>query len=179
MRFWTGVVLPNVIFGEVQRIQSEISKKYKTYHCIREGIGPHFTLTFQPDVDEKKIAKMESIIEKISSKTKPFDVEIRGVGRFYNTNTVYLRVIKSRSIKKIQERLALGQRNFGKIRLLRPIFTLHVSIARNDISREDLNSAFKELKTRNLNYKFNIEKIYLAKSEPGERTKVYKTIKLK
>ena len=178
MRFWVGIVLPGEIFGEVQRVQSEISKKYKTYHCLKGGIGPHFTLTFQPDVDDKNIVKMESVIEKISGETKPFEVEIKGVGRFYNTSTIYIKVIKSREIKKLQEKLALGQRKFGKIRLLRT-FKPHVTITFNDISRKDLNNAFKELKTRNFDYTFKADKIYLAKSEPDERTKVYRTFNLK
>jgi len=178
MRVWIGVMPPKRIFNEILEIEKEIAKKYKTYKSLESKIGPHFTITFQENVDKKDFKKIEKIVNEISKKTKPFKVKIKGIARFCKYKIIYLKVFKSRELNDLNKKLSNRLRRFGKIRRFRS-FTPHITIVYMDITKENFKKAFKEFKNKKFSYEFNANKLYLGKAQPTKRTKVFKSFKLK
>ena len=177
MRFWVGIILPKKIYNEILKTQKKIAEKYETYHGLESSIGPHFTLTYQENIDEKDLKKIENIVHEISKEIKPFKVKIVDFRRFYKNRVIYARVIKSKKLNILHKKLSYKLSKFGKIRLLRG-FTPHITIAYKDIIKENYRLAFKEFKRKKIYYEFELKRIYIGKSKPTERTKVYKNFKL-
>lgn len=175
MKFWVGFVLPKRLFNEIVEVQKEISIKCDTYRSVSSKIGPHFTIIFQPRIKKDNISEIEEAVKQVSKEIKPFKVEALGIARFYKTKTVYMKILKSKTLNIVHRKLSYKLRKYGKIRLHRT-FTPHVTIAYNDITDENLSKAFAELKKRKFHYRFVFDKIYLAKGK--DRVKVYKSFKI-
>jgi len=178
LKVWIGIVLPKKIFNEIFKIEKSIAKKYNTYHKLKGKIGPHITITHQENVNEKDFNKIEKIVSEISKKTKPFKIKIKGIRRFHKPIVIYMNVLKSRKLNKLNKELSNNLKKFGKIRLYRK-YTSHITIANKDITKENFKKAFKELKNKKLSYEFNVNKLYLGKSKPTERMRVFKSFELK
>lgn len=175
MKVWVGFVLPKKAFNEIVKVQKEISRKCDTYRSVQSKIGPHLTFTFQPNVSNSDIEKIEDVIEQITREIKPFKIEALGIARFYKTKTIYMKISRSEMLKETYRMLSYRLRKYGKIRRYRP-FNPHVTIAFDDITDENLSKAFAILKKRKFHYKFVFDRIYLAKGK--YRTKVYKSFKI-
>jgi len=134
MKFWVGVMPPKEIFDEILKIQEEIANKYNTYYSLENRIGPHVTISFQKSIEEKSLKQVEDIID--ACRSEPFKVTVQGVGRFYKTNTIYMGV-KSKELKKLNKCLVSRLRQFGEISLPRKRFTGHITVAYEDVKKED------------------------------------------
>jgi len=178
MRFWVGIVLPNKTCKKLFRIEKEISEKYKTYYSLKSRIGLHLTLTYQGNIKEGNLEKIEKAVNEISETTKSFEVEIKGIRRFCKNRFIYAKIIKSKELNDLYKKLFCRLSEFGKIRPLR-IFKPHITLAYKDITEENFNEAFKEFKDKKISYEFKVNKLYLAKSNPEERLKLFKSFNLK
>lgn len=175
MRVWIGIVLPKKIFNEILKIEKEISKKYNTYHSLESKIGPHITITYQMNVNTKDFKKIDKVVNKISKEIKTFKINIKGISKFYKNRVIYLKVLESRELDDLYKKLSGNIKYFGKVRT----FTPHVTIAYSDITKENFKKAFKEVENKKIYYNINVNKIYLGKSKPAERIKIFKSFKLK
>jgi 2'-5' RNA ligase len=178
MRFWVGVILPKKISKGMLKIQKKIAKKYKTYHSLESKIGPHFTITYQENVNERNLKKIEKVVNEISKEIKSFKVEIKGIRRFYKLRVICAKVLKSKELNSLSKKLSYRLSKFEKIRRLRP-FTPHITLADKDITKENFKEAFKEFKNKKIFYEFELNKIYIGKATTGGRIKVFKSFKLK
>jgi 2'-5' RNA ligase len=178
MRFWVGVILPKKISNEMLKIQKKISEKYETHHDLESKIGPHFTIIYQENVNEKDFKKIEKVVKEISKKTEPFKAEIKGIRRFYKNRVIYAKVAKSKELNNLHKKLSYKLRKFGKIRLLR-LFTPHITLAYKDITKENYREAFKEFRNKKIFYVFELNRIYIGKAKSSQRIKLFKSFKLK
>lgn len=178
MKVWVGIVVSKKTFNEIFKIEKSIAEKYKTYYNFKGKIGPHITITHQENINKKDFNQIEKIVSEISKKTKPFKIKIKCVRRFYKPIVIYMNVLKSTKLNKLNKELSNNLRKFGKVRRYRK-YTPHVTIANKDITKENFKKAFKELKNKKLSYEFNVNKLYLGKSKPTERMRVFKSFKLK
>jgi len=177
MRVWTGIIPPKKIFNEILRIEKVIAKKYKTYHILKSKLGPHITITCQGNVNGRDFKKIEKIVNEVSKETKAFKIKFRCIAKFYKKRVIYIKVLKSRKLDDLHKKLSNKLKQFGKVRNHRT-YRPHITIARKDITKENFKTIFKEFKNKKISYKFNVNKIYLARSKPTERLKVVKDFNL-
>jgi len=175
MRFWVGIIPPKKIYKKIIKLQKNISEKYSTYHAIESRIGPHITLTYQENVKSKNLKKIEKTIDKISKETMPFEIKVKGIGRFNKFNVIYARSLKTKELINLQKKISFSINRFGRTRALRK-YTPHITLIDVDIARENFKRAFKEI-DKNIFYEFTVDRIYVGKSRA--RIKVYKSFKLK
>jgi len=177
MKFWVGIIPPKRISKELYRAQKDIAKKYKTYHSLESKIGPHITITCQGNVSNKHLRDIEKAIKEISERIEPFEIRIDGLGRFYKKRVIYAKVVKSKKLNKLHNLMSYKLRKFDKIRVLR-IYTPHINLAYKDISEENFKKVFKEFNKKRFYFRFNMNRIYIGKSKPSQRIKVYKSFKV-
>ena len=177
MRFWVGIVIPPKCYRKIRSVQEKLSKKYDTNRCMESYIGPHITLTHQPEVDYKDIGKLENEVLEISKGMKPFKVRIRGIGKFEYHMVIYARVLRDSGIIRLNRDLSSRLKRYGKIKHRQ--FKPHATLAFFENSRyQNFKEAFKETKNKGLSFSFRLEKLSVAKARKNGRLKVYKTLKL-
>ena len=178
MRVSVGILPPKKIFNKILKIEKEIAEKYKTYSNLRTKLGPHITITYQPNVNRKDFKKVERFVNGISKKTKSFKIKIKGVDIFPKNRVIYLKVLKSKELDKLFKELSNNLKQFGKIRS-HEMFTPHITLVKKDVTKENFKKSFKEFKNKGFSYGFNIDNLYLGKAKPTERIRVVKSFKLK
>jgi 2'-5' RNA ligase len=172
MRFWVGIVIPPKRYSKIRGIQEKLSKKYDTFRCIDSRIGPHITLTHQPEVGYEDIRKMEEEVLEISRGIKPFNVRISGVEKFNGNRVIYAKVLKDAGIILLNKKLSSKLRKYGKVKHRQ--FTPHATLAFFENSSKNFRKASKELKNKRLSFSFKLEALSIAKAKANGRLKVYK-----
>ncbi len=87
MRCFAAVDLTNDLREKIIQLQKQITGDVK----LVEPENLHFTLKFFGETDDKTLEKVKVILAGISSKFRPFDAHVRGMGVFPNEN--HIRVI--------------------------------------------------------------------------------------
>jgi 2'-5' RNA ligase len=177
MLFWVGIRLPAEVEGKIRSVQKALSKKYNTCRCVSSQIGPHVTVTFQPNVDSKDIKSIEKAVTEVLNETAPMTVKVSGVGKFDSDRVIYARVLKTKGIMNLNKNLKAKLSKFGNV--MYDDFNPHVSLARKDISPEAFNAAFSEMRGKKLSFSFRAERISIGKSRADGRIRVYRTIPMK
>jgi len=88
MRAFLGIPISDDLKHKILDIQ----RKFSNFDIkFVETKNLHFNLKFFREIDDKNIEKLRQIIEEISKKYEPFEIEIKELGVFPNKN--YIRVV--------------------------------------------------------------------------------------
>ena len=90
MRLFIAVELAEYIREEIARVQARMKKTQDIIKWV-DPASIHITLKFLGEVREERIGKILEVIEQITEKVSPFNIEIEGMGAFPNLTS--LRVI--------------------------------------------------------------------------------------
>jgi len=139
----------------------------------------HFNLKFFKEIGNQEIEKLKQILEGISEKFEPFEIEIKGIGVFPNRNyirVIWLGVKEGYNIitslaETIQDSIeVLGFLKKGK-------FIPHLTLGRVRTARnkDDLRSLVEELKDIEIG-KMKVDTIKLFKSKLSPNGPVYEKL---
>jgi 2'-5' RNA ligase len=81
MRLFIAVEIPEDVKEELGKTMEALKRKVSSVKWV-EKENFHITLRFIGEVQEDKLPVIENIIEEVSSKFSPFDIELKGVGNF-------------------------------------------------------------------------------------------------
>ena len=160
------------------RLTKRIAAKYDSSFFISKPYGPHITL-FISDKNEIEEKHIPAIIEKLRSictHTPGFRIGISGSGYFANNNkgkkgrnyVLYLKIDKSRQLNKLYKDVCNAMSEYANPAHSK--FTPHMTIARGDLSRDNLYKAKRELNRSKVAYSYTLTSIVLlTKKKDNER----------
>lgn len=177
MRAFIAIELPDELKKKVSEFQSDLKKSN-----ILEGSWTkeyHLTLKFLGDISENKLEEIEKVLAVIASKTKCFELELKGASAFPSED--YVRVLwigarngdeNARALQKeIDENLAnIG---FGKEK----DYKNHITLCRVK-SVSDKNKLKKSFEQRISFGMFKVSEIKLFKSTLTKSGAVHEVLKI-
>ena len=176
MRGFFGIPVSNELKHKILSIQ----KRFSNFDIkFVEPENLHFNLKFFREIGNEEIDKLKQILEEISEKFEPFEIEIKGVGAFPSKN--YIRVIwlgvkegyniMTSLAENIQDSIeALGFLKEGR-------FVPHLTLGRVRTARnkEVLRSLIEELKDVEIG-KMKIDVVKLFKSKLSPQGPIYEEV---
>ena len=177
MLIWIGIIPPKKIFNEVSRLQKKMGNKYNTYHELKGLLGPHVTLLIKNEIGKKEAEEIENVLKGICNETRSFNLKVDGIKFFRKGKYTCLKVDKSKKINDLYKKISKKMIRIGKtIRFGN--FTPHIAIAGNEIEMNDLKKMIIELEKMKIKYKFEVNRLYIARGTPDLRVKISKSFKL-
>jgi 2'-5' RNA ligase len=163
-RIYFIALLPNAEVGkEIIRLKQEFADHYEARQALR--VLPHITLqvpfTAKPFMEE---AFCTGLAEFAASQS-PFDIHLDGFGAVHlrNRRVLYIHVYKDPQITALHSKL-IGylRKEFGFSSMLaRYGYNPHISIAVNDLKRDELEAAWDEYRQRPFDATFRVNNLYL------------------
>ncbi|MDP3731918.1 MAG: RNA 2',3'-cyclic phosphodiesterase [Candidatus Omnitrophota bacterium] len=182
MRTFIAIELPEEIKGYLRRLQDDL----KATQADVKWVAPeniHLTLKFLGEVDDKKLEKVNKIIDDTAKEKNRFQMRISSLGAFPKIDfprVIWVGVdIGDKEVKGIAEELEDKIAQTGIPKEDRP-FSSHITIGRtrSSLNREKLVQDLKnnaELDARKL--EFYVTKITLFKSTLTPRGPIYEALK--
>lgn len=183
MRTFIALELPGEIKSSLAKLQEEL----KTSQADVKWVEPeniHLTLKFLGEIEEKKLDKINKILEDIAGEKKYFPIRISNLGAFPKINfprVIWIGIDKGdEEVKKIAKKLEDGLAEIGIQREDRP-FSSHITIGRTksalnrDKLIQGLNNLANKLSEENL--EFVVKKITLFKSALTPKGPVYEILR--
>lgn len=176
MRAFIAIELPKDLKNKLHSFQNELKKQ-----DILEGNWTkeyHLTLKFLGDINEDKLKEIEKVLADISSRTKKFSLEFKGLSGFPSTD--YVRVLWLGVGTGDEEALVLHEEiddklssiGFGKEKR----YENHITLCR--VKKVSDKTKLKEIfKNKNEFGKFEVSEIKLIKSYLTKKGPVYDVLK--
>ncbi|MEM4248139.1 MAG: RNA 2',3'-cyclic phosphodiesterase [Candidatus Nanoarchaeia archaeon] len=175
MRAFIAIEVSPEVKKDIEKFQSELQKQdFVTANWTSEY---HLTLKFLGEIDELKQKKIEKVLSEIASKTKRFELELKGVGAFPAQD--YVRVLwvgagyGDDEAKFLQKQIdeSLEELDFEKEK----DYVNHLTLARvkSVKDRVKLKKFFENKKSFG---KFKVSEIKLIKSELTKKGPIYSVI---
>lgn len=141
----------------------------------------HLTIKFIGDVPEHKIPEIINAVEKATSNTKPFEIQLSGMGFFgkpMNPKVIWVGMQKNNNLTILHEKLEIALENIGIAKEKRN-FNPHITLGRikfvtNFYDFMDAISSYKDVD-------FQIQvlnKLTLFESKLTPKGPIYKPIKV-
>lgn len=160
------IVPPNTIFEEVTALKQLFEFAYGKQPLTRSK--PHITLaSFK--MNSKYQADLMAIFDQLSQ-NKTFKLQIRGFDTFVSSNTLYLKVLKNKSIEEIHENVgSLHQEKVkSKLRSFHIPLIPHMVISKTDGKRM-LKESFKYFQKNSYSTEIEVSHLILT-SRPKYKT---------
>ncbi len=183
MRTFIAIALPDNIKKVLSTLQEELKKSGADVKWV-EVHNIHLTLKFLGEIDEKKLQKIEQIIEEIAKTEDSFLIRISSLGTFPKISfprVIWVGIDKGdKETKEITQGLEEKIAKIGIPKEKRP-FSSHITIGRirsflnKDRLVQDLNRLSVNLAEKNL--EFTAECVTLFKSTLTPRGPIYEVLK--
>ncbi len=161
------------LWKDVRDIIKHVSSEYDTYANVNVWKGPHITIIFL----RFRVQKFQSIIKELSricSEIKPFKIELDGTGRFMKmaengkrNYVIYLKPKKNAKLRKLYIRI---ERNLRFCKDMNHPYNPHMTLAHNDLSKDNFYRAWKEFKGFKFKRVFTVREISASTKIKGKRT---------
>ncbi len=133
IRSFIAIELP----AEVKQALAEVQRKIKSAGNLPvRWVDPaniHLTLKFLGDIDADSPAKIIGALEEAIKGSKPFDIEVKGLGVFPNMNRIQIIWVglygEMEKLGQIQKNIEAGLKPLGFLPENRP-FTPHLTLGR-------------------------------------------------
>jgi 2'-5' RNA ligase len=183
IRSFIAIELPR----ELKLALSQLQEKLKSASSVPvKWVDPgniHLTLKFLGDISPEITGRITSALENAVRGTKPFDIEVSGLGVFPNTKHVQIiwvgMIGEIEKLGQLQKRIEEMLTPLGFPSEARP-FSPHLTLARvRDYARPDDRTALGELIARTSfeqKYRINVNAIHLIKSQLTREGPIYSKI---
>jgi 2'-5' RNA ligase len=184
MRTFIAIELPLEIKETLARLQEQLKKSGADVKWVKPD-NIHLTLKFLGEIEDKKLSKLNQILQDTMKDKTGFTMRLSSIGAFPSINSprvVWMGIDKGDSqIKEIAEDLEQGISKLGIPKEDRP-FSSHITIGRlrTAQNRERLVKDLKDLKDLNKlneNLEFPVTKITLLKSTLTPKGPIYEVLK--
>jgi 2'-5' RNA ligase len=183
MRTFIAIELPREIKDLLAKVQEELNSSQADVKWVQPQ-NIHLTLKFLGEIEEKKIDKINKIIEDIAGEKKYFPIRISNLGAFPKINfprVIWVGIDKGdEEVKEIAKKLEEGLAKIGIQREDKP-FSSHITIGRtrSALNREKLIQRLNDLanKLQEENLEFVVKKITFFKSTLTPKGPVYEVLK--
>lgn len=131
-RLFVAVPVSEEVKERIKPILSELSKTDADLKLV-SLFNLHFTLKFLGDVDEKQIPEVEKKLAGIATKTREFEISVKGVGVFPSKDRINV--------------VWIGVENFELVSLMKAVGKSLDHIKENDHSEEVAHLTIARVKT--------------------------------
>jgi len=173
MRAFLGISISD----ELKHKILEIQKKFSDFDIkFVEPENLHFNLKFFREISDEQVEGLKKILEEITEKFEPFEIEIKGLGVFPNKN--YIRVIwvgvkeGFNTITTMAESIQDSIETIGFFREEKFVPHLTLGRVRTARNKEELKSLIEELENIEIG-KMKVEEIKLFKSKLTPKGPIY------
>jgi len=175
MRTFIAIELSDEVNSELAAIQEELKKASSDVKWV-ETANIHLTLKFLGDVDERKAGEIKSILDKIASEYKKFEMSLFKIGAFPKLD--YPRVIwvgidkNCATVEEMAQHIENECEKIGFKKEDRP-FSAHLTLGRvrSPKNKEALKDKILSISVKPLN--FNADKITLFQSTLTPKGSIY------
>ena len=176
MRAFIAIDLPDELKKKVSDFQNELQKQ--DFVAANWTSDYHLTLKFFGDIDERKEKEIATILVDIASKTKCFELELKGVGAFPSQD--YVRVLWMGAGYGDDEAKFLQKEIDGSLEELdferEANYANHLTLARIKAVKDKFKLK-KFFENKQSFGKFKVSSIKLIKSTLTKSGPVYETLK--
>ena len=180
IRSFIAIELP----GELKQALAELQRRFKSAGSLPvkwvEPSNIHLTIKFLGDIDAGSPDKIIKALNEAVSSSKPFNIEVRGLGVFPNMNRIQIIWVglygELEKLGQLQKNIEAGLKPLGYPSENRP-FTPHLTLARvRDFARPEERQQLGQLiSTASFEGKYiiNITSINLMKSQLTPEGPIY------
>lgn len=163
MKYLIGIAPSDEISHQIKSVQQEF--KSDRWNI---ALPPHITL--MPPVEAiLPVAQAIKLIKEAVYNIEKFQIEITGVDSFCNYHrTIYAAVKSSLELIDLQGKVEAISAKIGKINNAFKSFIPHITLS-NDLTREEFNQQYPEIKKLIFNLKFICDKILLFVKNSNDR----------
>jgi len=173
MRAFLGISISD----ELKHKILEIQKKFSDFDIkFVEPENLHFNLKFFREISDEQVEGLKKILEEITEKFEPFEIEIKGLGVFPNKN--YIRVIWMgvkegfNAMTSLAEVIQDSIESIGFFREEKFVPHLTLGRVRTARNKEELKSLIEELENIEIG-RMKVEEIKLFKSKLTPKGPIY------
>lgn len=170
-RFFIALLPPE----EVQNYANEVKQHFAdVYHSkAAQKSPPHVTLQPPFEWEMEDLPRLENYLETFAKAQKSVPMTLLGYGAFA-PRVIFIDVIKSPELLMLQKDLmAYVEESLGIIHDVskKRAFSPHLTVAFQDLKRQDFYTAWKEFKQRELYFRFTVSQLTLLIHD-GQRWQV-------
>lgn len=170
MRVFIAIKLPENIKEELDRLVTLLKRSISNVKWV-EKENFHITLRFIGEVDEDKVFQIAKILEEVSSRFSPFEVELGGLGKF--PHVLWVGIEKGSDILRNIAYAIEGSLLREGFQPTDKLFSPHITLGRlkKEIKKLPLEVGFGPLS-------FTVDSIILMQSQLFPTGPVYTSIKI-
>lgn len=176
MRAFLGISISE----ELKRKILSVQKKFSNFDIkFVEPENLHFNLKFFREISDEEIGKLKQVLEQVTEKYEPFEIEIKGMGVFPNKN--YIRVIwigvknGYNTITSLAESIQDSIEILGFLKEEKFVSHLTLGRVRTARNKNELRSLIEEFEDIEIG-KMKVEEIKLFKSKLSPNGPVYEEV---
>lgn len=176
MRAFLGISISD----ELKHKILEIQKKFSDFDIkFVEPENLHFNLKFFREISDEQVEGLKKILEEITEKFEPFEIEIKGLGVFPNKN--YIRVIWMgvkegfNTITSMAESIQDSIETIGFLREEKFVPHLTLGRVRTARNKEELKNLVTDLENIEIG-KMEVDAIRLFRSKLSPHGPVYEEV---
>jgi 2'-5' RNA ligase len=160
-RFFMAL-LPNL---EIQDYANQIKEYFaQNYHSIgAQKSPPHITLQPPFEWQLEALPTLETALNGFAAHQNQVPITLNGFGAF-PPRVIYINVLKTAELLALQQALmTYSQESFG---IVTPVsqtraFVPHMTVAFQDLTKENFDAAWAEFQTRQVKYEFTVPQLTL------------------
>ncbi|MBG0916572.1 YjcG family protein [Exiguobacterium sp. SRB7LM] len=157
---------------QVQDFANSYRKRYDTKYAL---ISPHVTIKERTEVSEEDLPKVLEYLQQIADSTKPIQLKVDGVRSFAPTNNVlYLKVLPTRDLSTLQQRLHEGVLN----QTPKYEFLPHITIGQ-DLTDAELFDVLERMRMEQVHFEETITRMAVMYELENETWNVYETFRFR
>jgi len=162
--FFLAIVPPEPILSEVRILKEEISKKYQSKKALNSPA--HITVVPPFHLSEEIKADFVESVKAVVINCQPFYVTLRGLGCFENRRrknpVIFVNPDNTPELSSFHQLLSYTlTKKFDFVKKETRIFAPHMTIAFKDLTLDNFDKAWQELKYRKFDAKFSVNEIFL------------------
>ena len=178
MRVFIGIRISDEIKEKIGSLGKKIKEKIREAKLVSPQ-NLHITLKFLGEVKEEKVEKIGQIIKNISSSFAPFDLEVKGIGRFPEKGKVRVLWIGAEAKDNLRNLNKIIEEKLEELSFPRENrFKEHITVAR---FKSNPNMArlgeFLERYKENMWGKMRVENVEIIESILKPDGPVYRTLR--
>jgi 2'-5' RNA ligase len=157
-------------YREVRRLWALFERKYGC-KAIQAYSHPH--VSFQA-AKTRDIRRLKADFSEVVSQIGPFELEVNGV-RHFRKDVIYLPVRRTRELVKIHKQVHrfLETHCQDLFELYAPEHWIpHVTLAMEDLTEDDFEKAWMELKASKVRFKQRLHQICMVKFHPDGKIRI-------
>ncbi|HDN97942.1 MAG TPA: RNA 2',3'-cyclic phosphodiesterase [bacterium] len=178
MRLFIGIRISDEIKEKISSLERKIKEKLKEARIVPSE-NLHITLKFLGEVEKEKVGLIGDVIEDISSNFPPFDMEVKGIGKFPEKGKIRVLWVGADADDNLRNLNKIIEERMEKLSFPRENrFKEHITIARfkSNPNNERLAEFLKKYK-ESVWGKMKVENIEIIESILKPDGPVYKTLK--